>query len=131
MESLFGKARSQKCLLALSRLIGSLGAQAAALEMLDSPADAGAAEGLDAGGAVALQYADLVVETDAVGETPPRVSPAVQSIPSQAEALSALGNLGYSPGDAASAVAQAAGEAPDADTASLIRAALKLLAPKG
>jgi Holliday junction DNA helicase RuvA len=70
-------------------------------------------------------------ETDAVVETTPRVSPAVQGNPAQAEALSALGNLGYSPGDAASAVAQAAGEAPDADTASLIRAALKLLAPKG
>lgn len=49
----------------------------------------------------------------------------------QAEALSALGNLGYSPGDAAGAVAQAAGEQPDADTPALIRAALKLLAPKG
>ncbi|MDA9207458.1 Holliday junction branch migration protein RuvA [Octadecabacter sp.] len=49
----------------------------------------------------------------------------------QSEALSALGNLGYGPSDAAQAVAQAAGEAPDADTAGLIRAALKLLAPKG
>lgn len=49
----------------------------------------------------------------------------------QAEALSALTNLGYSPGEAAGAVAQAAGDTPDADTAGLIRAALKLLAPKG
>ena len=49
----------------------------------------------------------------------------------QADALSALGNLGYGPSDAAAAVAQAAGEAPDADTPALIRAALKLLAPKG
>ncbi len=49
----------------------------------------------------------------------------------QAEALSALGNLGYGPGDAAGAVAQAAGENPDAETPTLIRAALKLLAPKG
>ena len=49
----------------------------------------------------------------------------------QSEALSALGNLGYGPGDAAGAVAQAAGETPDADTPALIRAALKLLAPKG
>ena len=48
-----------------------------------------------------------------------------------ADALSALGNLGYGPGDAASAVAQAAGSAPEADAATLIRAALKLLAPKG
>ena len=49
----------------------------------------------------------------------------------QADALSALGNLGYSPSDAASAVAQAAGATPDADASGLIRAALKLLAPKG
>jgi Holliday junction DNA helicase RuvA len=49
----------------------------------------------------------------------------------QAEALSALGNLGYGPGEAASAVAQASGETPGAETAALIRAALKLLAPKG
>ncbi|WP_050528484.1 Holliday junction branch migration protein RuvA [Pseudorhodobacter aquimaris] len=48
-----------------------------------------------------------------------------------AEALSALINLGYAHGDAAQAVAQAAGEAPDAVTGTLIRAALKLLAPKG
>ena len=57
--------------------------------------------------------------------------PAVLENSAQAEALSALGNLGYGPGDAAGAVAQAAGEAPDADTPALIRAALKRLAPKG
>ncbi|MFX0542809.1 Holliday junction branch migration protein RuvA [Roseovarius sp. S4756] len=49
----------------------------------------------------------------------------------QAEALSALTNLGYAPGEAAGAVAQAAGDAEGAGTADLIRAALKLLAPKG
>jgi len=48
-----------------------------------------------------------------------------------AGALSALGNLGYSPADAASAVAEAAGENSEADEAALIRAALRLLAPKG
>jgi Holliday junction DNA helicase RuvA len=48
-----------------------------------------------------------------------------------ADALSALMNLGYGQGDAAQAVATVAGEAPDADTATLIRASLKLLAPKG
>lgn len=47
-----------------------------------------------------------------------------------AEALSALINLGYGQGDAAAAVAQADGEAPDTGTAALIRAALKLLAPR-
>lgn len=49
----------------------------------------------------------------------------------QAEALSALTNLGYSPGEAAGAVAQASGDAPDADTVELIRFALRLLAPSG
>lgn len=61
----------------------------------------------------------------------PISAPVVENHSAQAEALSALGNLGYGPGDAAGAVAQAAGDLPDADTSALIRAALKLLAPKG
>lgn len=48
-----------------------------------------------------------------------------------ADALSALVNLGYAQGEAAAAVAQASGEVPGADTAALIRAALKLLQPRG
>ncbi|WP_420586412.1 Holliday junction branch migration protein RuvA [Ruegeria sp.] len=48
-----------------------------------------------------------------------------------AGALSALSNLGYGPSEAASAVAEAAASLPDAGEAELIRAALKLLAPKG
>jgi Holliday junction DNA helicase RuvA len=48
-----------------------------------------------------------------------------------AEALSALANLGYAPGEAAGAVAAAQSAEPDAATPALIRAALKLLAPKG
>lgn len=61
----------------------------------------------------------------------PASKAAAPNASAQSEALSALGNLGYGPGDAAGAVAQAAGELPDADTPTLIRAALKLLAPKG
>jgi len=57
-----------------------------------------------------------------------RAAPAVRDN-AQADALSALANLGYGPGDAAGAVARAAQEQPDADTPALIRAALKLLAP--
>ena len=45
------------------------------------------------------------------------------------EALSALANLGYGTGEAASAVAAASAEMPEADTAELSRAALKRLAP--
>ncbi|KAF0114998.1 MAG: holliday junction DNA helicase RuvA [Rhodobacteraceae bacterium] len=47
-----------------------------------------------------------------------------------ADALSALVNLGYGQGDAAQAVATVMGDAPEAETAVVIRAALKLLAPK-
>ncbi len=56
---------------------------------------------------------------------------ATGSAAAQSEALSALSNLGYGPGEAAGAVVQAAGEHDGADTPTLIRAALKLLAPKG
>jgi Holliday junction DNA helicase RuvA len=48
----------------------------------------------------------------------------------QADALSALGNLGYVPGEAAAAVAELGAEMDGADAAALIRAALKKLAPK-
>ncbi|SFD73661.1 Holliday junction branch migration protein RuvA [Roseivivax sediminis] len=68
--------------------------------------------------------ADEAPAASAVAAPAPATGGAAQS-----EALSALTNLGYGPGEAAGAVAQAAGEAPEADTAALIRAALKLLAP--
>jgi Holliday junction DNA helicase RuvA len=47
-----------------------------------------------------------------------------------ADALSALLNLGYGHSDAAEAVTIAADDSPEADTAALIRAALKRLAPR-
>lgn len=47
-----------------------------------------------------------------------------------ADALSALVNLGYGQGDAAQAVATVMGDQPEAETAAVIRAALKVLAPK-
>ncbi|MEM7632741.1 MAG: Holliday junction branch migration protein RuvA [Pseudomonadota bacterium] len=46
-----------------------------------------------------------------------------------ADALSALGNLGYGPAEAAAAVAEVARDTPGAEAADLIRAALKRLAP--
>ena len=56
-------------------------------------------------------------------------SPQVESDPStQADALSALANLGYTPGDAASALAEL-GDMQGADVTTLIREALKKLAP--
>ena len=79
-------------------------------------------------GGVAAASGDVPETDDAV------IEPVVVSAPAssaQADALSALGNLGYGPSEAAAAVAQAAGDASDADAPALIRAALKLLAPKG
>ena len=73
-------------------------------------------------------------EDDEVIETPtaaPAPAPQPNAGAAQAEALSALSNLGYAPGEAASAVAQALADGTEPDTSTLIRAALKLLAPKG
>ncbi|MDO6457206.1 Holliday junction branch migration protein RuvA [Celeribacter halophilus] len=80
----------------------------------------------------APEAADVVeVDTPAPAAKPARKAPAKANASAEAEALSALQNLGYSPSDAAGAVAQAAQDAPEAATSELIRAALKLLAPKG
>jgi Holliday junction DNA helicase RuvA len=81
------------------------------------------------GGSVAEALGDAeaeVIESPA----PRRQAAPAPNASAQSEALSALSNLGYGPSDAAGAVARAAGEAPEADTPQLIRAALKLLAPR-
>ena len=81
-------------------------------------------------------YSEAVIsDFDDVTETFLSSSPEVIGNPTanndaQAEAMSALGNLGYSPGDSAAAVAKAMTEDETLDTVVLIRAALKLLAPK-
>jgi len=77
---------------------------------------------------------DVVIETPVAVQAPAAVSSnASATIPAaaQADALSALVNLGYGHGDAATAVAEASGAAPDLDSGGLIKAALRLLAPKG
>jgi holliday junction DNA helicase RuvA len=81
------------------------------------------------GGALGAQ-----AETQVIDDRPapkPTKAPAPKGPNHQAEALSALQNLGYSPTDAAQAVSQAAVENEGADTSTLIRACLKLLQPKG
>lgn len=64
-------------------------------------------------------------EPDAVIE--PVSMPAAST--AQADALSALSNLGYAPGEAAAAVAEVLRETPEAEASAVIRAALKRLAP--
>ena len=84
--------------------------------------------------AAVAEAGDLVVEPVAVravtvgkGAVP---SPTQARAGFAADALSALVNLGYGQGDAAQAVATVAGQSPEAETAALIRASLRLLAPK-
>jgi len=80
----------------------------------------------------------VVAENDDVLEAAPaapkrapaKPTPATNRAAFTADALSALINLGYQPGDAAQAVAQIAADHPEAETATLIRLALKLLAPR-
>jgi Holliday junction DNA helicase RuvA len=78
---------------------------------------------------------DAVIE-DVPSDAAPRKAPravdesATRRAGFTADALSALLNLGYGQGDAAQAVATVASEQPEADTATLIRRALKLLAPR-
>lgn len=94
-----------------------------------------AATGTDLGMGTNASLNEAKIETTLPGKaaSPPAPGPGsaarrqgTQQV--QADALSALTNLGYAPSEAAQAVAQAA-EA-ESDTPALIRAALKLLAPK-
>ena len=75
---------------------------------------------------------DDVIEVDAPAPQPaPTPQPMALQSNAQADALSALQNLGYSPSEAAAAVAQVMADAPETETSGVIRAALKLMAPKG
>ena len=75
---------------------------------------------------------DEVIEVDAPAPQPaPTPQPMALQSNAQADALSALQNLGYSPSEAAAAVAQVMADAPETETSGVIRAALKLMAPKG
>lgn len=79
-----------------------------------------------------------VIEADTAVLEPAAAPAAKPAAPSDAmlaaratsDALSALGNLGYAASEAAQAVAEAQAREPTAQTPALIRAALRLLAPK-
>lgn len=77
-------------------------------------------------GGPAAAARDVIDDGEAVAAP---VTVAAPAFSAQADALSALSNLGYGPSEAAAAVAQAGNDAPDADAAALIHASLRLLAP--
>ena len=109
---------------AKARGVGPKTAQRVIIELKDK------APGVMALGAgMAAATGDEVIEVDTT-PAPRKAAPQPTST-AQADAMSALANLGYAPGDAASAVVQALGADPQADASALIRAALQLLAPKG
>jgi len=61
----------------------------------------------------------------------PSINLAISNNSAQADALSALKNLGYTPSDAAAAVAKILNQSSDLSTEELIRNSLKMLSPKG
>lgn len=87
------------------------------------------------GGALTVDLAAVAVVEDAAPVPATARRPAAKAPASTAsataDALSALVNLGYAQGEAAAAVARAAAESEGTETPALIRASLKLLAPKG
>ncbi|MFW8637041.1 Holliday junction branch migration protein RuvA [Cribrihabitans pelagius] len=87
------------------------------------------ADAMDGPGLQVIEDAGPAPAAKAARKTAPK-QPAGAAAAS-AGALSALGNLGYGPSDAAAAVAEAAAANPNAGEPDLIRAALRLLAPKG
>ncbi|MGR3695672.1 MAG: Holliday junction branch migration protein RuvA [Sagittula sp.] len=88
------------------------------------------------GGTLGQALGTVAATPDDGGEV---IEPAAAPVPpaangraaAQADALSALLNLGYGQGEAAGAVAEVADGLSEPTEAELIRAALKLLAPKG
>ncbi len=107
--------------IAIAKGVGPKTAQRVVNELKDK---APAIMAMNAGPAASPAPTDMVVES--VPDRTPQTQPAAQ-----AEALSALGNLGYAPADAARAIAEVLADEPGAQTADLIRAALRRLAPKG
>lgn len=73
---------------------------------------------------------DMVIEAPVATSPKARVQAAPSNAAAQADALSALVNLGYGHGDAATAIATAEQQGEEMTSSGLIKAALKILAPK-
>jgi len=113
--------------------VGPKTAQRVVLELKDKAPGAMALAGRIAEDDV-IDADDAPAPPDRPQDAAPRAPSRTRTAPAgnaaaQADALSALVNLGYAPGDAAAAVAQAAGDGP-AEAPALIRAALKRMVPR-
>ena len=109
--------------------VGPKTAQRVVIELKDKAPTVMAMAGQSATPATVM---DAVIEADTpAAPMAPTPQPVMVQSNAQADALSALQNLGYSPSDAAAAVAQVMADGPDMDTSGVIRATLKLMAPKG
>ncbi len=88
---------------------------------------------MGAPGAAQAEVDESVVIEPSFEPTPAKAKLAADSggAAARADALSALVNLGYGHGEAASAIADAMGDAPNAGTQELIKICLRLMAPKG
>ena len=108
--------------------VGPKLAQRVVLELKDKAPSVmalGATLSVDMG--VPLVETDMAVLEPAAAPAP---SDAMLAARATSDALSALTNLGYGSSEAAQAVAEAQAREPTAQTPALIRAALRLLAPK-
>jgi Holliday junction DNA helicase RuvA len=113
-----------------ARGIGPKTAQRVVNELKDKAPKVMAMLNNDSSSAPAISELIDVIEPIASAVTEVAPNPG-SNASAQADAMSALSNLGYGSGDAAAAVVKAMTEDNMLDAAGLIRAALKLLAPKG
>lgn len=113
--------------------VGPKLAQRVVLELKDKAPSImalGATLSVDMGVPATTPDMDVIDPAPVPRSAPAAPSGAVMAAQATADALSALTNLGYAASEAAQAVAEAQAREPNVQTPALIRAALRLLAPK-